>query len=454
MESIITYSLAFMAVLLVGFMFVGKTWSSNIQEFLFANRSLAVLSSGAAISSHWLWAIALFVGPAVAYNWGIIGLLWFAIPNALALITVGAIVTRIRDRYPDGFSLTEYIKENFSAKVAALYQFEFIVVAFGALLLAFTAIGKLWGFAQLGAIVDPIFASLAVGVVTLLFTMKGGIRTGIVTGSIQAALWIAFFAVAGLAMFNSGMPVMSWGQNNLHTVFDPKFLTTFAIAYLITISTSSSGHGHLWQKAFSMPKENIMPSFTIGAVIFAAVLMTLQTLAMFAQANGIAVSAPDLSALAGISQLLGVGAIIFFGVVFIGQTSTVIDSSMTYFSSLVSLEWFKKDQVLFSRIVMVVFLLAAWLVSWAGLSIWQIMMLMGAVRTVMFVPLVLHVLGYRLQEVLVFVTSVGTICVTFYLTWTAKMDKLPINDMYAMLVGIGVPLVVYTGYKLLKKETV
>jgi Na+/proline symporter len=445
---IIFYSFGFLFLLLLMFFMIGKNWSSNIQEFLFANRSLQLFSSGAAISSHWLWAIALFVGPAVAYNWGIIGLLWFAIPNALALITVALIVTKIRDRYPGGFSLTSYIKENFSSKVSALYQFEFVVVAFGALLLAFTAIGKLWAFAELGVIIDPIYASLAVGVITLMFTIKGGIRTGIITGAIQSILWITFFAVTLYTMFNSGMPILTYGKNELTSVFDVKFLSTFAIAYLITISASSSGHGHLWQKAFSMPKENILPSFAIGALIFAAVLMSLQSVAMFAYANEITTPAADMSALAGIVNLLGVGALIFFSVLFIGQTSTVMDSSMTYFSSLVSLEWFKKEQVLFSRIVMAVFLIAAWIVSWANLSIWQIMMLMGAVRTVMFVPLVLHVLGFRLKELLIFTVSILIIPLTFYMTWIARTEKLPIYDMYAALIAIGIPTIAYLAYTL------
>jgi urea-proton symporter len=451
---IIFYSFGFLLLLFLLFLVIGKSWSSNIQEFLFANRSLQVVSSGAAISSHWLWAIALFIGPAIAYNWGIIGLLWFAIPNALALITVAVIVRKIRDKYPNGFSLTAYVKENFSSKVSALYQFEFIVVAFGALLLAFTAISKLWGFAELSSYLDPVYASLVVGIITLLFTLKGGIRTGIVTGTIQTVLWVGFLAVALYALFNTGLPVISFGKNELYTVFDPKFLTTFAIAYLITISASSSGHGHLWQKAFSMPKENILPSFAFGAAIFALILMSLQSIAMFTQVNGIPVPAADMSALSGIVNLLGLGALVFFSVLFIGQTSTVIDSSMTYFSSLISLEWFNDYRVGFSRLVMVLFLLSAWLVSWAGLSIWQIMMLMGAVRTVMFVPLVLHILGARLKEIVIFVVSIITIPITFFLTWTARVDKLPIYDMYAAIIAIGLPLTCYLGYKLLNKESI
>lgn len=446
MENIFVFAITFLLIFLIGFAFIGKAWSKNTNEFLFANRSLTLLSSGSAIGIHWIWAIALFVGPAVAYNWGTLGLIWFMIPNALALIVVGYLVSKIRDKYPEGFSLTAYIKENFSRRVAALYQFEFLVVATGALLLGFTAISKLWSFAGLATVIDPLYASLIVGLITLGFTMKGGIRTSVITGVAQTVMWFVFSAVALYCLFTSDTALATFGKNNLETFLDTKFLTTFAGAYIITILAASSSHGHLWQKAFSMPKENIIPSFTVGAIIFGSILTVFLSLATYAFSSGMSVTGPDMSALTAIVQLLGVGMFVMFGVMFITQTSTVIDSSMTYVASLITLEWLHKDQVWLSRLVMTLFLLLAWVISWAKLEIWTIMMLMGAVRTVMFVPLVLHIFDINLKEKVIFVVSSITIPCTFYLAWTAKMEKLPLYDLYSAGVAILVPLIAYSVY--------
>lgn len=451
MENIFLYSLAFLLVFLVGFAFVGKTWSSNTAQFLFANGSLSLIGSGSAIGSHWIWAIALFVGQAAAYNWGTIGLIWFLGFNTLSLLIVGYLVSRIRDLYPNGFSLTSYVKENFSKRISALYQFEFLVVATGAVLLAFTAIGKLWAFAGLGTVIDPSYASLIVGLITLGFTIKGGIRTSVLTGTVQTMLWLVFSAITGYYLLSSDLPILSSGKNDLASIADVKFLTTFAGAYLITILTSSSGHGHLWQKAFSMPKQNIMPSFTIGAVFFAIILGVFLSLATFAFANGLAVATPDTSALAALTHLMGTGIFVLFGILFVSQTSTVIDSSMNYVASLVTLEWLGKDQVWMSRVIMAVFLIVAWVISKAQLEIWTIMMLMGAVRTVMFVPLVLHIFKVDLKEKLIFTVSVITIPCAFALAWIAKMDKLPVFDLYSAVVAILIPMSVYTLLHLKKK---
>ena len=112
MEIIIASS-AFLLIIFVGLVYFGAGWSSNISNFLFANRSLQAVSSTLSITSHWFWAIAIFVGPAIAYTWGWQGLLWFAIPNGLSCWIVGYLAYRVRDSYPDGYSLTEYTKDNF-----------------------------------------------------------------------------------------------------------------------------------------------------------------------------------------------------------------------------------------------------------------------------------------------------------------------------------------------------
>jgi Na+/proline symporter len=452
MENLLLYSILFLSSFLIFFAVTGKKWASNLTNFLFADRSLKTLTSGLAINSHWLWAIALFLGPAVAYNWGIVGLLWFVIPNALSLVIVGWLITKVRDRYPNGFSLSQYVKENFSTRVSALFQLEMIVMALAALLLAFTAISKLWGFANLSSVMDPTYVSLIVAFITLLFTVRGGIRTSVFTGAVQSVLWILFFAAAGFTLIGSDLPVYGFGKNDLHTIFDFKFLTSFAVAYLIAITVSATSHGHLWQKGFSMPKESVLPSFSIAAVLFFLIVGTLLSLASFAQVNALTVANPQVAALTSISTLMGAGAILYFSIVFIGQTSTVIDSALNYFSSLVSMEWLKTDNVLTTRIIMVLFVLFAWLVSWMQLEIWTIMILMSSVRTAMFIPLILHAFNFKMEEKTIFYTSVITIVISVYFAVSSKINNIAIDNMYSMLVAIGLPLTVYLGTKLISKK--
>ena len=443
-------SFGFLISILIGFFYYGRHWSNTQTNFLYADRSLQMLSTGLAINSHWFWAIAMFVAPAVAYNWGIVGLLYFVIPNALSLLVVAALTHKLRDSYPDGYSLTQYIKENFSNRVSLLYQVIFAGISLMGILLGFTAIIKFFAFSGLGEIIEPVYASLIVGLITLAFTIRGGIRTSIYTGVIQTVLWFLFIGTMFFFMIDSN--VLTLGKNNLTTVFDEKFLTTFGIAYIVTTLVGASNHGMMWQKAFSMPKENIFPGFGLAAIIFFLVVMGLGSFGLYAQANGLEVNAADLSSLIGIMNLYGPVAITIFGVLLIGQTSTVMDSCMNYISSLISREWVKTDNTLIPRIVMAVFFVLAWLISWLNVEVWTIFMLMGAARISMFLPLVLQVYQTKLRESIIFYSSIVAISGSVYLSYMARVLKDPYYDMYSILFGLSVAGVTCFIAKLAYKE--
>jgi len=443
-------SFGFLISILIGFLYYGRNWSSTQTNFLYADRSLQVLSTGLAINSHWFWAIAMFVAPAVAYNWGILGLLYFVIPNALSLLIVATLTHRLRDSYPNGYSLTEYIKDNFSNRVSLLYQIIFAGISLMGILLGFTAIIKFFSFTGLSEIIEPVYASLIVGLITLAFTVRGGIRTSIYTGVIQTVLWSLFIGIMFFFMLDSN--VFTLGKNNLTTIFDEKFLFTFGIAYIITTLVGASNHGMMWQKAFSMPKENIFPGFGLAAVIFFLVVMGLGSFGLYAQVNGLSVNTADLSSLIGIMNLYGPAAITIFGVLLIGQTSTGMDSCMNYISSLISREWVKTDNTLIPRIVMAVFFVLAWLISWLNVEVWTIYMLMGAARISMFLPLVLQVYQTKLKENIVFYSSIVAISGSVYLSYLARELKNPYYDMYSILFGVSVAGISCLAAKLYYKE--
>lgn len=434
-------------VLLLGMFFVfakiGTTWSSTQTNFLFANRTLQTVSSGMAINSHWFWAIAIFVGPAVAYNWGYLGVLWFTIPNALSLIVAGFLIKRIRDGYT-GYSLTEYMSQALSPRMNKLFQLDFVLIAFAALLLAFTAINKLWAYTQLATFIEPIYASLGVGLITLLFTVRGGIRTSIFSGATQTALWLVFLASVVAAVVMGDLNILSTGKNNLTSLLDPTFITTFAVAWFIPVMVGASSHGMMWQKGFSMPKDSIIPSFSMAALLFTLITGAISFLGMVAFANGFDVGNPENSQMFVMNHVLGSLAVVVFGTILVGQTSTVIDSALNYFSSLASIEWLKKDDVASARWLMVAFMILAWAVSWFKIEIWTIVMLMGVIRVVMFVPLMLNALGKQICEKTTFYVSILTIAITFYLSYLAKVEKNQIYNMYSVLVGFFLPLVTIT----------
>lgn len=429
--------------LIIPTMWYRKSWDTSTTNFLFANRSLKMMSSAMAINSHWFWAIAIFVSPAVAYNWGLIGLLWFVIPNALSLIVVALLSRKIRHVYPDGFSLTEFIKTKCSARIVSFYYLMFTCIALAGMLLGFTALFKFFTFLGTGYAISPIYIVLIFGLITLIFSATGGIRTSVFTGTIQTVGWIAFLSYTTfLTVGNAGVDfLLTHGKNNLETIFDIKFLTTFAVAFLITIIVGATSHGMMWQKSFSMPKENILPSYTIAAVIFAAMVFMMGSLGLYAFSTGITIAAADLSQLATVSALSPI-LLFVFGLLLVGQTSTVTDSCLNYISSVITREFFKTDSVLTARLTMVAFFIVAWAMTWLKMEVWTIFMLMGVLRVSMFMPLVSMINNFKFNEQAVFYSSIIAVTGSLYLSWTARLEKLPIFDMYSAMLALGIGTIV------------
>jgi hypothetical protein len=94
---------------------------------------------------------------------------------------------------------------------------------------------------------------------------------------------------------------------------------------------------------------------------------------------------------------------------------------------------------------MILFITAAWIVSFLKLEIWTIFMLMGAIRIVMFATISTHALGLKISEAASFYSSIVAIIGAIYLSYTARIDKLPIYDMYSAYFAIGLPLLAIVG---------
>lgn len=443
----------FMLVLTGAMLAYGSAWGRRLRSFLFADQSLTTVQASMAIASHWIWAIALFICPMVAYLWGIWGLLWFVIPNALSLVLFAVVAVRVRERYPNGFSMTKYLQERYSNRVSNMFRLLLLCGPFIGFILAFTAISKFWTYAGLGNMIDPLVVSGLVGLITLIYTARGGIKTGILTGSVQTVIWLMFCVAVWVAIGKSEVDIWTTGKNKLTTVFNEKFMLTFGISYLIGILYAALSHGMMWQKAFSMPKEKIVPSFSIAAVLFAIITFSLGAISLWAFQSNVAIKAPDSSAVLGVLSLLGGGGLLLFGLLLINQTSTVMDSIMSYVSSLVSTDKFnmKEDSKNIGRLSMMAILLISWTITWTGIEIWSIFVLMAFLRVVLFGPFLISIAVDKVEERVLFYSSLAPLIPLLVLGGYAKMNKLPDVETYAMVAGLVAPLVIAGIWQMLRE---
>ncbi|MCI5118851.1 MAG: hypothetical protein D3913_13060, partial [Candidatus Electrothrix sp. LOE1_4_5] len=90
---------------------------SSKQDFLLANRNLGTWPAAFSIAATWIWAPALFLASEKAYTQGLAGVFWFIAPNVACLLLFAPFAARIRRLAPEGFTLSGYMRNRYSARV-------------------------------------------------------------------------------------------------------------------------------------------------------------------------------------------------------------------------------------------------------------------------------------------------------------------------------------------------
>ena len=115
----------FGAVMVALTAWVGRGRRRDNAEFLLAGRNVGVLTGAMSIAASWIWAPALFIASQKAYEQGIAGLFWFTFPNVMALVVFAPLALRIRERFPSGYTLPQFMGNRHGRGVHILYLIQF-----------------------------------------------------------------------------------------------------------------------------------------------------------------------------------------------------------------------------------------------------------------------------------------------------------------------------------------
>ena len=341
--------LGYLFLLLFGlFMIVVTTYftkkgDETKEGFLVADRKISWLLGGPSIAASWLWAGALFVSTQMAYTKGIAGAFWFIFPNFLALALFAIWAPKIKEKFPKGYTLPQFIKEKFqNTKLHKLYLIPFVFNQIIAITFNLFA-GSLVIFLLTGIKMVYLFPILAL--IALSYTLISGLKASIVTDLIQIIVILSgILIIIPLVIYNAGgfMNSISAGLGGVSgqftNIFDPSIMFTLGIINSIGLISGTIVDQQYWQRVFAIKKEDLKKAFIFGGFLFAIIPLALSLLG-FIGANpnfGIDIGSFD-SALIGIvtiSEFLPVGFVILFCFMMISGLSSTIDSGISAGSSL------------------------------------------------------------------------------------------------------------------------
>ena len=287
----------------------------GLNNYLTANRNIGVFSLTTSLTASALGAWILF-GPASAATWGGIGaVIGYSLGTAFPLFFLIYLGKKIRNEFPKGSSLIEFLRRKFGKSLFKLILLMTIFYMFIFLCAEVTAISVLVNYIS-GT--EFWITALVVLSSTLIYTLYGGLKASIFTDNIQ-------MIVVGV-------------------------LLIISLIYIISFTGSKFSFDFVIKKNSQLLSSDYIPNYTAGLTFFIAVAATN----LFHQGNWQRVYAAKnyqtLKKSLIISFLIIIPIVFFMG--FSGMVAFSIDPSTRPDLGFFSL--FLKEQTIFLSLFVII----------------------------------------------------------------------------------------------------
>ncbi len=335
--------IAVYTVLMLGVTVFFSRKSRNADDFHVANRNLGTWQSAMSIAATWIWAPALFTSAEKAYSNGMPGLFWFLVPNVLCLILFIPFAKRIRERMPNGITLSDFMATTYkSEKVRKVYLGQLSLLS-----ILSTGVQLLAGGKILSVITGiPLWLmTVILAAIAFSYSQFSGIKASVLTDALQMILMLAACAVfvpwalsldGGVSDLVSGLGGVSGNFNKLFDKNGISVLLSFGIPTAIGLIAGPFGDQCFWQRAFSIKRGKIGKAFLIGALLFAIVPLSMGILGFIAAGSGYTVTDAGLVNFELITHLFPKWAMLPFLFMVVSGLLSTIDSNLCAVASLTS----------------------------------------------------------------------------------------------------------------------
>ena len=311
----------------------------GLNNYLTANRNIGVFSLTTSLTASALGAWILF-GPASAATWGGIGaVIGYSLGTAFPLFFLIYLGKKIRNEFPKGSSLIEFMRRKFGKSLFKLILLMTIFYMFIFLCAEVTAISVLINYIS-GT--EFWITALVVLSSTLIYTLYGGLKASIFTDNIQ-------MIVIGVLLFISFIYITSFTGSKFSFDFvlkkNPQLLSshyipnyTAGLTFFIAVAATNLFHQGNWQRVYAAKNyQTLKKSLIISFLIIIPIVFFMGFSGMVAFSIDPS-TRPDL----GFFSLLLKEQTIFLSlfIVILGMALTIstVDTLINAISSLVILD--------------------------------------------------------------------------------------------------------------------
>ena len=255
-------------IVLVGIFFIllgylnSKKFVNN-NNYIVGDRDENTFSLTASLTASALGAWILF-GPASAAAWGGIGaVIGYALGTAAPMLFLYNFGPKIRKEFPNGLTLTEFIKKRFGTGILKICLFLILFYLTIFLIAEVTAIAALLKYTSQ----IPLWITAAITlIICLLYILRGGFKLSIITDKYQFS-FIVVIILSSLALIFGKIDLPSFEiiKQNSPNLIDKNYLPNYTagLTFFIAVAATNLFHQGNWQRVFSAKNNRILKSSLI-----------------------------------------------------------------------------------------------------------------------------------------------------------------------------------------------
>ena len=247
----------------------------GINNYLTANRNIGFFSLTTSLVASALGAWILF-GPASAATWGGIGaVIGYALGTAFPMIFLIYLGKKLREEFPKGSSLIEFLRIKFGKSLFKLILLMMIFYMFIFLCAEVTAVAILINYIS-GT--ELWITALIILLATLTYTLYGGLRASIFTDNIQMIVIGVLLIISAIYLINFNADQFNFSfinQQNPHLLsssYVPSY--TAGLTFFIAVAATNLFHQGNWQRVYAakdydtLRKSLLVSFFIIIPIVF------------------------------------------------------------------------------------------------------------------------------------------------------------------------------------------
>jgi urea-proton symporter len=315
-----------------------KGYNKDKEGFLVANRSVGMWQGSMGAGAAWIQAPGLFVAAQQAYQNGIIGLFYFSLGNFFTLWLFAFGVNYFRNKYPDGFTLSQWMGNSLGKAVQWVILFQITIGMMQSMTFSLFAGSH---SVQFLTGLNPFYVCIFLTAIALIYTLRGGIKATFITDQVKIAIiWVGMAIIGITVIGHTGVQPIIDGLGGVSGQGTSFFGSSFAWGVFFGFGIPTvTGHflgpwtDHaFYENALSQKQGTIIKAFILAPIYWLPLPIVGGALGFIAAGLHYNVTGPNTQFINLIVMAREVGpwlALMYLVVVFSGLVSLVDTILMT-----------------------------------------------------------------------------------------------------------------------------